>query len=120
MKYSGKTIFWSLFSVTGFLVILVMLINNPPVPKEQIQRNVGTLSLAQKSDLIHFNNAWFILIQNHKKGEQVTLKDSRDESINTYPYSIVVGYKDFKSLTNPMPNNDYSKILLNYFVGVSN
>ena len=101
--------------------IIAMIIGKPmPMPKEQIQRQIETLSLAQRSDLVHFSNAWFIVLQNLKNEKQITLKDSRDNLINTYNHSLVADWNDFKMLSNPNPNNDYSKTLLSYFVGVSN
>ena len=107
-------------SLLLFSVLFFDCSSNNQKNKVDVEQNTKKLSLCERTDLVCFNNTWFVVIQNHKDGEQITLKDSIDKSINTYPYSFVVGYKDFKSLTNPMPNNDYSKTLLNYFVGVSN
>lgn len=122
MSSTKKTATW-LLSLVALAIVVVAILSDPkflPTPKEQVQRNTEILSVAQRTDLICFNREWFIVVQNHKNGEQITLKSSMDKSINTYPYSIIAGYKNFRFLSNPNPNNDYSKTLLNYFVGISN
>jgi len=120
--FSIKKVAVWLISIIALATVMVAIFGNPklPMPKEQVQRNAEILSLAQRSDLVHFNNAWYVVLENHKNGKQITIKSSFDRSINTYAYHLVADWNDFKMFSNPNPNNDYSKTLLNYFVGVSN
>ena len=86
--------------------------------KEQISVEEELLSSAQRTDLVHFGGSWYVIVQNFKSERQLTLRDPRDNSTNTYRYSIIIGFDDFKVCSNPNPNNAYTKTVLKYFVGV--
>jgi len=120
MKLLKIAVFVFAIFVFGFFsVILLTEKSSHPLLQVQIQeRNKEVLSLAQKTDLIYFNDSWFIVIQNLKNEQQLTIRDPRDNSTNTYSYSIIVGFSGLKVCSNPNPNNPYNKTILKYFVGV--